>query len=233
MTKTTFVMITLATVAMAFIASHAFANDNQTVSGAGNVVEQNSHNINGNSNTGTNAGGNINVAGGSAKAYGGDAWASAKQDQKQQQQQEQGQMQFNSSKNENNNDGNKQSVSFSDKKQAPGVYAPGLTSGIDTCLGSVSAGGSIAGFGLTGGGTVVDENCVRIKLSREASVKKLETASLYLLCLNDDFRAGVRLEKGKKCPQDEQQEVSASSRTLGALSPASTNVHPRVKNRFE
>ncbi len=226
MTKTTMILIG-ATVLSAFVAWNAFA-DTQTVSGASNTVTLNSNNGNNSGiiNSGTGSGSNItNTAtatggagghGGSAYASGGSAHSTAIQGQQQDA--------------TANNEGNAQSVAFNDKKQAPGVYAPGLTSGIDTCLGSVSAGGSIAGFGLTGGGTVVDENCVRIKLSREASVKKLETASLYLLCLNDDFRAGVRLEKGKKCPQDEV----ASPAKIGALSPAAGKTgFPTDKKRFE
>lgn len=43
------------------------------------------------------------------------------------------------------------------------AYSPGLTSGFDTCLGSVSGGIQTQIFGLSGGGTKVDENCVHIK----------------------------------------------------------------------
>ena len=223
MTKTTMILIG-ATVLSVFVAWNAFA-DSLNQSGVGNVATQNSNNNNGIINSGTGAGGSItNTATGGAGGHGGSAYASGGSAHSTS---IQGQHQDATA----NNEGNDQSVAFNDKKQAPGVYAPGLTSGIDTCLGSVSAGGSIAGFGLTGGGTVVDENCVRIKLSREASVKKLETASLYLLCLNDDFRAGVRLEKGVKCPQDKQQEAAAVSNTLGVLSPSTG--FPTDKKRFE
>jgi hypothetical protein len=43
------------------------------------------------------------------------------------------------------------------------AYAPSLTSGFDTCLGSVSGGVQTQILGLSGGGTKVDKNCVLIK----------------------------------------------------------------------
>lgn len=43
------------------------------------------------------------------------------------------------------------------------ALAPALTSGIDTCMGSVSAGGQGVGFGLSVGTTYIDQNCVLIK----------------------------------------------------------------------
>jgi hypothetical protein len=43
------------------------------------------------------------------------------------------------------------------------AYAPSLTSGFDTCLGSISGSVQTQILGLSGGGTKVDKNCVLIK----------------------------------------------------------------------
>ena len=43
------------------------------------------------------------------------------------------------------------------------AYAASLTSGMDTCLGSVAGGVQTQILGLSGGGTKVDKNCVLIK----------------------------------------------------------------------
>ena len=59
----------------------------------------------------------------------------------------------NASQNNTNNS------SFQDRKQAPGIGIPGLTSGAVTCLGSVSAGFSVAGFGGGLGSTYLERNC--------------------------------------------------------------------------
>ena len=44
-------------------------------------------------------------------------------------------------------------------KQAPGIAAPGLAASAIACLGSVSGGGSVAGFGAGLGATYLDRNC--------------------------------------------------------------------------
>lgn len=56
----------------------------------------------------------------------------------------------------NNNTNNN---SYQDRKQAPGIGIPGLTSGAVTCLGSVSAGLSVAGFGGGLGSTYLERDC--------------------------------------------------------------------------
>jgi hypothetical protein len=44
-------------------------------------------------------------------------------------------------------------------KQAPGFAAPGLAASATACLGSVSGGGSVAGFGLGLGATYLARDC--------------------------------------------------------------------------
>src|SRR5664279_1518010 len=69
-----------------------------------------------------------------------------------------------STQGNNNGTQNLQLNSYTPDKQTiynvPNVYAPGLAAaGTEVCLGSVSAGGAGAGFGLSIGGTFVDKEC--------------------------------------------------------------------------
>lgn len=124
----------------------------------------------------------------------------------------QSQGQHQSSYNRNSNDGNSQVTTFSDKRQAPAVSAPALSSGFDTCLGSASIGGSVAGFGITGGKTVVDENCIRLKNSERAYRLGFKKNALYLMCLNEEFRAGQKLES-TPCPEVTEPEQTSKPKS--------------------
>lgn len=53
--------------------------------------------------------------------------------------------------------------SYRERLIVASAIAPNLTSGMDTCLGSASAGVQTQIVGLSGGKTTVDENCVMIK----------------------------------------------------------------------
>ena len=49
------------------------------------------------------------------------------------------------------------------KRPVSTAYSPGLTSGIDSCMGSVSLGAQGVGFGVSGGTTKIDQYCVLMK----------------------------------------------------------------------
>lgn len=66
--------------------------------------------------------------------------------------------------NDNSNKGNKQTINIKDRLQAPAVFAPGLTNGFE-CNGSTTLGGSVAGFGIGGGSTHANEDCVNVYLA--------------------------------------------------------------------
>ena len=74
------------------------------------------------------------------------------------------------------------------------MFAPGLANGYD-CNGSASFGGSIAGFGIGGGSTVVSEVCENVFLSRELERKGDNDASWGVLCEIDKVR-----KHSSKCP---------------------------------
>lgn len=77
--------------------------------------------------------------------------------------------------------------------------SPGLTSGIDTCSLSVSAGVQTFNFGISGGGTYTDENCQRIKNSRHLKDLGMSVAAIALMCQDPDVFAAMHAA-GTFCP---------------------------------
>ena len=84
----------------------------------------------------------------------------------------------------------------------PNVYAPGLAAaGSEVCLGSISAGGSGAGFGLTIGGTIVDRECQLRLNARTLAVLGYPVAARETMCLDPDVRQAM-LAAGTPCAGD-------------------------------
>ena len=70
----------------------------------------------------------------------------------------------------------------------PTTFAPGLTAaGIETCLGSVSGGGSWLGTGISLGGTIPDPGCATRLDARTLWSMGLKKAAVARLCLNSDI----------------------------------------------
>ena len=82
----------------------------------------------------------------------------------------------------------------------PSAYAPGLnSSGIDVCSTGASMGVQTFGFGISGGKSFRDENCERIKLSRQLDSMGMKVAAVALLC--QDERVFFAMEQaGTPCP---------------------------------
>ena len=73
-------------------------------------------------------------------------------------------------------------------RNVPAVFAPGLTAaGLETCLGSVSGGGSVVGFGATFGTTVPDPQCAARLDARTLWSFGLRKAAVIRLCLMPDI----------------------------------------------
>ena len=72
------------------------------------------------------------------------------------------------------------------------AYAAPLTSGIDTCLGSASAGVQTGILGVSIGGTKRDRICETIKLSRELHHMGMREGAVQLLCIDDRVRFAMR-----------------------------------------
>lgn len=84
-------------------------------------------------------------------------------------------------------------------RNTPSVSGPMLTTSNDTCMGSTSGSVNIAGLGLGGGSTYVDENCKRLKNSRELWNMGMKAASLALMC-NDPANREALEVTGFACP---------------------------------
>ena len=90
----------------------------------------------------------------------------------------------------------------------PTVVAPGLAAaGIETCLGSASAGLSVMGGGLTYGSTMVDSGCTIRLLARQLFAFGFQKAALALMC--QDGRVAAAMEAaGSPCPASVEIRVS-------------------------
>lgn len=71
------------------------------------------------------------------------------------------------------------------------AYAAPLTSGIDTCLGSASAGVQTGIIGVSFGGTKRDRICETIKLSRELHHMGMREGAVQLLCIDERVRVAM------------------------------------------
>lgn len=68
------------------------------------------------------------------------------------------------------------------------AYAPALTSGIDTCTGSFSAGGQATTFGLSFGKTIIDKDCVLRKDVRLLHNMGYPRLALVLFCQKESVQ---------------------------------------------
>ena len=73
-------------------------------------------------------------------------------------------------------------------KTVPTAFAPGLAAaGLETCLGSVSGGGSFVGTGFSFGTTIPDPGCAARLDARTLWSMGLKKAAVARLCLNGDI----------------------------------------------
>ncbi len=127
------------------------------------------------------------------------------------------------------NAGNNQAITFQGSQASdipnntPNVVAPALTTTLtETCMGSTSAGASVAGFGATFGTTWRDEECVRRLNARELRAMGLGPVAMELMCDNDDIRAaferaGRRVEDLPQCQRTvDERAVLAGGAPAGA-----------------
>jgi hypothetical protein len=77
-------------------------------------------------------------------------------------------------------------------RNVPAVFAPGLAAaGLETCLGSVSGGGSFMGGGFSFGTTVPDPGCAARLDSRTLWSMGLKKAAVARLCLQDNIQRSM------------------------------------------
>ena len=113
-------------------------------------------------------------------------------------------------------------------RNTPSVATAALTSSNDTCMGSVSAGGSGPGFSLAIGSTYKDDNCVMLKNSREMWNMGFKAAAMALMCTDKANREALELT-GFVCPQTARDQQRTSSNAT-AQSPEYTD--PIVRSRM-
>jgi hypothetical protein len=107
------------------------------------------------------------------------------------------------------------------KSAPPAAYAPGFNgSGIDVCSTGVSGGVQTFTFGISGGKSVRDLNCERIKLARELKSNGMAVAAVSLLC--QDARVFAAMENaGTPCPYKGKigKEATKEWKKYGKLRP--------------
>mgnify|MGYP003112658625 FL=1 len=82
----------------------------------------------------------------------------------------------------------------------PSAYAPGLSnSGNDVCSVGASGGVQTFGLGISGGKGFRDENCERIKLSRQLDSMGMKVAAVALLCQDPRVFESM-IMAGTPCP---------------------------------
>jgi hypothetical protein len=162
-----------------------------------NKNENNNHNYNSNSNYNSNRNELKNTN------YNSD-YNSNKQSQGQHQGQAQGQGQA-----QEVSDSGNSSVSINNERPPVSTaYAAPLAAGEDTCMGSSSIGGQGVGFGLTLGTTWTDDNCRRLKNSRQLVSLGYHRAATALMCVDEDVKAAM-VAAGTPCPGTQQAAVVA------------------------
>jgi hypothetical protein len=90
-------------------------------------------------------------------------------------------------------------------RNAPATFAPGLTAaGLETCLGSVSGGGSFMGGGFSFGTTVPDRGCSARLDARTLWSMGLKKASVARLCLTPEIQQSMPEVCAEYLPQPAQ-----------------------------
>jgi hypothetical protein len=105
-------------------------------------------------------------------------------------------------KSSSNNTGNNYNSSNATNINNPAstAYAPSVqVGGADMCRSGVGAGGQGSAFGISFGGTVVDQNCERLKLAREIAVVLGDKQTAKELLCQDPRVAKAYASAGKPC----------------------------------
>jgi hypothetical protein len=120
----------------------------------------------------------------------------------------------------------------------PTVVAPGLAAaGIETCLGSASAGLSVMGGGLTFGSTMVDSGCTIRLLARQLFAFGFQKAALALMC--QDGRVAAAMDAaGSPCPASVEVRVSdrrsfALANSFSEEEEQATSITPEIQAWFD
>lgn len=99
----------------------------------------------------------------------------------------------------NNSSQNVNVNTYDERDPVHTAYAAPLAAGEDTCMGSTSVGAQAVTFGLSFGTTWQDDNCRRLKNSRQLVALGYHRAATALMCVDEDVREAM-VEAGTPCP---------------------------------
>jgi hypothetical protein len=116
----------------------------------------------------------------------------------------------NASSNSNNSGASVNVEATDGSDYAPPVYAPSLTTGI--CMGSVSGGLSAPGFGISGGGTTIDEEYQLRYNSIRLEQLGMKDAGVLIMCQVETAKLALE-QSGFLCPVVEDSKSSNSTAT--------------------
>jgi len=103
-------------------------------------------------------------------------------------------------------------------KSAPAFVAPGLTAaGLETCLGSISGGGSAVGFGASFGTTIPDPGCAARLDARTLWSMGLKGAAVARLCLTPEIYKSMPDICETYRPQQQPAGIVMSASATGAI----------------
>jgi hypothetical protein len=102
-------------------------------------------------------------------------------------------------------------------RNVPATFAPGLTAaGLETCLGSISGGGSFMGGGVSFGTTVPDRGCSARLDARTLWSMGLKKAAVARLCLTSEIQQSMPEVCSEYLPVQAQSGVYAPAPAVAA-----------------
>lgn len=115
-------------------------------------------------------------------------------------------------------------------RSVPSAIAPGLAAaGIETCLGSVSGGGSFVGGGFSFGSTVKDDDCNRRLYARQLYNMGFRQAAAIIQCISPEVNYAMAAA-GTPCPVPPNMASAAppvaAVATVAATSAAADPLNP-------
>lgn len=118
-------------------------------------------------------------------------------------------------------------------RNTPSVSGQALTTSNDTCMGSASGSVNVPGFGASLGKTYTDDNCIRLKNSRELWNKGMKAASLAMDCKDPDMKEALEMT-GYECPQTTRAKQAAAAKAAPATASVNgyTGTDPIVLQRI-
>lgn len=221
-------MLLASTVMCTVAAGNVFASQNNNQNNSNNTTINNQGGAGGAGGTGIGYGGTGIGYGGTGVGLGGSAvsnsastsLSNAVARQNQRQGQGQGQVQGIANSGNATINNNVPANTFNETKfsgsytvhNTPNVYAPALAGGANPCVVGVSAGGAVAGFGISFGLTRNDDGCERRNTAALLHNMGERDVAQEVLCETESVRQ-ARLRVGRPCVADRATTTTAQAGT--------------------